>query len=152
MSNAITMSLAALAACALFACADGSDDGSSTTSETSPNEPTALIDENGGQARGPRTTDQREDLESANGAAARAISYNHPEPHTLSITALELSSGRAGVFELSLGGGALGELHTHQVMLDAQQLAAIRDGAELSVESGAGGSKAHTHTVTIGRR
>ena len=71
MSKAITMSLAALAACALFACADGSDEGASTTSETSPNEPTALIDDNGGPAEGPRTTDQREDLESANGATAR---------------------------------------------------------------------------------
>lgn len=151
MSKAFTMSLAALAACALFACADGSEEAS-TTSETAPNEPTALIDENGGEAQGPRTTDRREDLESANGAAARAISYNHPEPHTLSISALELSSGRGGVFELTLGGGALGERHTHQITLDGQQLSAIRDGAELTVESGAGGSQAHTHTVTIGRR
>jgi hypothetical protein len=55
--------------------------------------------------------------------------------------------------QLSLGGGALGELHTHDVDLDAQQLAAIRDGAELTVESGVGGSKgAHTHSVTIARR
>jgi hypothetical protein len=151
MSKAFSMGFAAIAACALFACADGDDVvDTSTASDTDQTEPTLFRDD---KEETPRTADEREQLASANGATARAISFNHPEPHTLTIPALDLSSGRGGKFSLTLGGGALGERHTHDVMLSRDQLSAIRDGAELSVESGAGGSKgAHTHTVTISRR
>jgi hypothetical protein len=152
MSKKISTSLAAIAACALFACADGEAPAdTSTTSDTDQTEPTPLSNE--GRDPGPRTADDRGSIESANGASARAISFNHPEPHGLTIPALDLSSGRAHTYELSLGGGALGELHTHAVSLTADQLSVLRDGGELIVESGAGGSKgAHTHTVTISRR
>jgi hypothetical protein len=151
MSKAFSMGLVAIAACALVACADGDDVvDTSTANDTDQTEPTLFRDDN---AEAPRTADKREQLESANGATARAISFNHPEPHALVIPALDLWSGRDGTFYLSEGGGALGELHTHAVSLTRDQLSAIRDGAELSVESGVGGSKgAHTHTVTISRR
>lgn len=152
MTKAFTTGLAALAACALFACSDGDMVGTSTDTDTDGTEPTLFAGENEGE-NGPRTSDDRDELASANGAVARSISYNHPEPHTLTITALDLASGRAGVFHLSLGGGALGERHTHDVELSALQLSTLRDGAELIVESGVGGAKgAHTHTVTISRR
>lgn len=153
MSRAFTTGFTALAACALFACAGGDVDGSTESStDTEATEPTLFTDDNAKE--GPRTADEREQLANANGATARAISYNHPvEPHTLAIPALDLASGRGGVFQLSQGGGALGDFHTHDVVLSGEQLSAIRDGAELNIESGAGGSKgAHTHTVTISRR
>jgi hypothetical protein len=151
MSKAFTSSLAAIAASALFACAGGDEVvETSTASET--NEPTLFSDDTGAGDT-PRTADEREQLESANGAVARAITFNHPEPHALTIPALDLSSGRSVTYHLSLGGGALGERHSHDVVLTRDELSAIRDGAALSVESGVGGSKgAHTHTVTISRR
>ena len=149
MGKAIMTGLAAVAACALFACASG-DDVVDTANDTNTTDPSPLSDD---RAPAPRTADERETLESANGATARSISYNHPEPHTLTIPALDLASARGGTYQLSLGGGALGELHTHDVALTGAQLSAIRDGAELNIESGVGGSKgAHTHTVTISRR
>jgi hypothetical protein len=153
MSKAFTTGLAAFAACALFACAGGgmvTDGSSDPSTDTDNTEPTLLSDETRDT---PRTADDRDQLESANGATARAISFNHPEPHTLTIPALDLASGRAHTYQLSLGGGALGELHTHDVVLSPAALSQLRDGAELNVESGVGGSKgAHTHTVTISRR
>jgi hypothetical protein len=150
MSKAL-MGLVAIAACALVACADGDAVvDTSTSSDTDETEPTLFRDD---KPNAPRTADSREQLETANGASALAISFNHPEPHALVIPALDLSSGRDGTFYLSEGGGALGELHTHAISLTRDQLAAIGDGAELNVESGVGGSKgAHTHTVTIARR
>ena len=150
MSKAIMTGLAAVAACALFACANGDEAADTTTTANDQTEPTPLSDD---REPAPRTADEREKLESANGATARAISFNHPEPHTLTIPALDLSGVRGATYQLSLGGGALGELHTHEVVLTGDQLSAIRDGAELNIESGVGGSKgAHTHTVTISRR
>jgi hypothetical protein len=154
MSKAFTAALAALAACALFGCMGGgmvTDGSSEPTTDKDGTDPTLFSGDSVAQ-EGPRTADEREQLENANGAVARSISYNHPEPHALTIPALDLSSGRGGVYQLSLGGGALGELHTHDVTLSAQQLSMIRDGAELSVDSAAGGQHAHTHTVTIARR
>lgn len=152
MSKAFTMGLSTIAACALFACAEGEGAvDTSSTSDTTPTEPTPLSDE--GREQGPRTADDRDQIASANGASARAISFNHPEPHTLIVPALDLQSGRLHIYQLTLGGGALGELHTHDVTLTGEQLAILRDGGEVSVESGAGGSKGiHTHTVTIARR
>lgn len=151
MNKAIMTGLAAVTACALFACASGDDVvDTGTADDTSTTEPSPLSDD---RARGPRIADERETLESANGATARSISFNHPEPHTLTIPALDLASGRGGTYQLSAGGGALGELHSHDVVLSGDQLSQIRDGAELEIESGVGGSKgAHTHTVTISRR
>jgi hypothetical protein len=151
MSKAFTTGLATIAACALFACADGNTDvDTSTTSDTNPVEPTPLSDD---REEGPRTADDRGQIASANGASASAISFNHPEPHTLLVPALDLQSGRTHVYQLTQGGGALGELHTHDVTLSGEQLSILRDGGEVSVESGAGGSKGlHTHTVTIARR
>lgn len=152
MTKAITTWLAAIAACAMFACGDDGMVGeSSTESDTDGTEPTLFSGENADEE--PRTADEREQLASANGAVARAISHNHPEPHTLTIPALDLQSGRKVVHHLSLGGGAHGELHTHTVELSALQLSTLRDGAELTVESGVGGARgAHTHTITITRR
>lgn len=152
MSKTFTTGLAAIAACALFACAGGEDVvDTSTASEAT--EPTTPLSDDDGRDDGPRTADGREQLESANGATARAISFNHPQPHGLLIPALDLSSGRLHNYQLSLGGGALGERHTHGITLTADQLSVIGDGGEVTVESGVGGSKgAHTHAVTISRR
>lgn len=151
MTKAITTVLAAIAACAMFACGKGTVADSSTETVADGTEPTLFSDENADDE--PRIADERGDLASANGAVARAISYNHPEPHSLTIPALDLQSGRNGVYVLSLGGGAYGERHTHDVELSALQLSMLRDGAELTVESGVGGARgAHTHTVTIARR
>lgn len=153
MSKAFTRGLAAIAACTMLACAGGDEVvDTSTTTDTNGTEPTLFSGEND-RAEGPRIADDREDLASANGAIARSISYNHTEPHSLVIPALDLERGRKGVFYLTLGGGALGERHTHDVSLSAEQLSILRDGGELTVESGVGGARgAHTHTVTIGRR
>jgi hypothetical protein len=154
MSKAFTAALAALAACALFGCSGGglvTDGSTEPSTETDGTEP-ALFSGETESANGPRNPDQRDELALANGAIARSISYNHPEPHALTIPALDLSSGRNGVYQLSLGGGAHGELHTHDVTLSAHELSIIRDGAEVTIESGAGGMHAHTHSVTIGRR
>lgn len=152
MSKAFTTGLAAIAACALFACAGGDEVAeTSTASDTTQTEPTLFSENNGPET--PRTADEREQLESANGASARVISFNHPEPHGLVIPALDLSSGRLHNYQLSLGGGALGERHTHGITLTPEQLSVIRDGGDVTVESGVGGSKgAHTHTVTFSRR
>lgn len=153
MSKAFMTGFATLAACALFACAGGEsvDQTTEPSKETNATEPTLLADNPSEDA--PRVADEREDLASANGATARAISYNHPQPHTLTISALDLASGRGGTFYLSEGGGALGKVHTHEIVFTAQQLSELRDGAELTVESGAGGlGGAHTHTVTVSRR
>lgn len=86
------------------------------TTERSATEPTLLADETvkAGDDRG-ASSDGR-DIERANGASARAISFNHPEPHTLVIPALDLAELRGGRHPLTAGGGALGG-HTHLVTI-----------------------------------
>lgn len=151
--NMITRTLAALAACGLFACADGASSGEPTT-EGSATEPTLLSDESTKADDGRKgAADDGHDIARAMGATARSISFNHPEPHTLVIPALDLIEGRGGRYTLTAGGGALGELHTHDVDITPEQLSEIADGAEITFESSVAGSRGgHTHFVTISRR
>ncbi len=150
--NVFLKALAAVAACGLFACA--SEGGSEEpTTEQSRTEPTLLAGEGATADDDRGAVDDGRDIARATGASARAISFNHPEPHTLVIPARDLSELRGGRYVLTAGGGALGELHTHEVDVSAQELAEIADGAEITFESTAGGPRGgHTHYVTISRR
>lgn len=112
--NGFIKALAVLSTCALLACAN---EGAPTRRRRSAaRRSRRLADETvkAGDDRG-ASSDGR-DIARANGASARAISFNHPEPHTLVIPALDLAELRGGRHALTAGGGALGG-HTHLVTI-----------------------------------
>ena len=152
MTNSMMRSaLVLLATCGLFACAaEGTTDD--TTTDKSANEPTLFSGERDTTADDGRSASDLGDLSRATGATARIITYNHPAPHSLAIPMIDLAKGKGGIYAMTEGGGAYGELHQHTVTVSAQELSQIADGASLTFESSVGGKNPHTHTVTVAKR